>query len=151
MDHNRRILLRTAGIAAAVLTAGGWRLAHAADATNATYDARTTADAMRTMGLSGAAESKDIIIKAPDVAENGASVPIEIASDIPGTDSMVLFIDKNPFPFAGSFDFSKGAVPYVSLRVKIAESSNLRVVATAAGKHYTAVREVKVTIGGCGA
>jgi sulfur-oxidizing protein SoxY len=61
----------------------------------------------------------------------------------------VLF-EKNPFPLAGKFDFAEGAVPFVKLNVKIGESSIVRVVAEAGGKHYTATREVKVTIGGCG-
>jgi sulfur-oxidizing protein SoxY len=77
-------------------------------------------------------------------------VPIDITSNIPGTTAISVFIEKNPFPYTGTFDFSQGAVPYVHLRVKIGESSPVRVVATAGGKHYTAVKEVKVTIGGCG-
>ena len=97
-----------------------------------------------------AEESKAIEIRAPDIAENGAVVPIDITSNIPGTTSISVFIEKNPFPYTGTFDVSQGAVPYVHLRVKIGESSPVRVVVAAGGKHYTAAKEVKVTIGGCG-
>jgi sulfur-oxidizing protein SoxY len=61
-----------------------------------------------------------------------------------------VLIEKNPFPLAGKFDFGEGAVPFVKLNVKMGESSNVRVVAEAGGKHFVAVKEVKVTIGGCG-
>jgi len=114
------------------------------------FEAKSTIDAMRTLGVANAEDSKAIEIRAPDIAENGAVVPIDITSNIPGTTAIAVFIEKNPFPYTGSFDFTQGAVPYVHLRVKIGESSPVRVVVTAGGKHYTSAKEVKVTIGGCG-
>jgi len=114
------------------------------------FEAKSTADAMRALGMGSAEDSKDIQIRAPDIAENGAVVPIDITSSIPGTTAIAVFIEKNPFPYTGTFDVSQGAVPYVHLRVKIGESSPVRVVVTAGGKHYTTAKEVKVTIGGCG-
>jgi sulfur-oxidizing protein SoxY len=77
-------------------------------------------------------------------------VPIDITSNIPGTTSISVFIDKNPFPYTGTFDVSQGALPFVHLRVKIGESSPVRVVVAAGGKHFTTAKEVKVSIGGCG-
>jgi sulfur-oxidizing protein SoxY len=77
-------------------------------------------------------------------------VPIDITSNIPGTESISLFIEKNPSPYVATFDMTKGAVPYVHLRVKIGQSSPVRVVVMAGGKYYQASKEVKVTIGGCG-
>jgi sulfur-oxidizing protein SoxY len=114
------------------------------------FEAKSAIDAMKSLGMTNAEDSKAIQIRAPDIAENGAVVPIDITSDIPGTTAISVFIEKNPFPYTGTFDFSQGAVPYVHLRVKIGESSPVRVVASAGGKYYTAVKEVKVTIGGCG-
>ena len=114
------------------------------------FEAKTTADGMKALGVSNAEDSKDIQIRAPEIAENGAVVPIDITSNIPGTTAISVFIEKNPFPYTGTFDFSQGAMPYVRLRVKIGESSPVRVVATAGGRYYTSVKEVKVTIGGCG-
>jgi sulfur-oxidizing protein SoxY len=114
------------------------------------FDAKTTADAMKALGVTDAAESKDIQIRAPEIAENGAVVPIDITSAIPGTTSISVFVEKNPFPYTGTFDVSQGALPFVHLRVKIGESSPVRVVVAAGGKYFTTAKEVKVTIGGCG-
>jgi sulfur-oxidizing protein SoxY len=114
------------------------------------FEAKSAIDAMKSLGMTNAEDSKAIQIRAPDIAENGAVVPIDITSDIPGTTAISVFIEKNPFPYTGTFDFSQGAMAYVHLRVKIGESSPVRVVAAAGGKYYTAVKEVKVTIGGCG-
>ncbi|MFO1360865.1 MAG: thiosulfate oxidation carrier protein SoxY [Burkholderiales bacterium] len=154
MDRSRRIVLKGAGATgalAAALAAGLLRPGVAAAAWNkAAFDAKTTADAMKALGYAGAVESKDIQIRAPEIAENGAVVPIDITSNIPGTTSISVFIEKNPFPYTGTFDVSQGALPFVHLRAKIGESSPVRVVVTAGGKHFTAAKEVKVTIGGCG-
>ena len=114
------------------------------------FGAKSAADALKTLGASSAAASKDIVIEAPQIAENGAVVPIEVSSNIPGTSSIAVLIEKNPFPLAGRFEFKDGALPYVKLNVKMGETSDVRVVATAGGKHFTASREIKVTIGGCG-
>jgi sulfur-oxidizing protein SoxY len=155
MDMKRRSVLRGAGAAGAMVAAAAAGLvtpatSFAAPLNKAAADAKNTADAMKALGVSGAAESKDIVIKAPDIAENGAVVPIEIESKIPNTESIAVFIDKNPFPYVGTFDVSKSGVPFVALRVKVGESSPVRVVAMAGGKPYTTAKEVKVTIGGCG-
>ena len=77
-------------------------------------------------------------------------VPIEISSAVPGTRALIVVIEKNPFPLAARFDFKEGALPFVKLNVKMQETSDVRVLAEAAGRHYVATREVKVTIGGCG-
>ena len=117
----------------------------------AAFEAKTVAEGMKALGVAGAAESKDIVIRAPDIAENGAVVPIDITSNVPGTTAISVFIEKNPFPYAGTFDFSQGALPFVHLRAKIGESTPVRVVVAAAGgRFHTAAKEVKVTIGGCG-
>ena len=114
------------------------------------FGAKTAADALKNIGASAATPSKDILIEAPQIAENGAVVPIEISSSSPGTTSIAVVIEKNPFPLAGKFDFKEGALPFVKLNVKMGETSDVRVVAVAAGKQFVATREIKVTIGGCG-
>jgi len=114
------------------------------------FGAKTAADALKNIGAAGAAPSKDILIEAPQIAENGAVVPIEISSGIPGTTSIAVVIEKNPFPLAGKFDFKEGALPFVKLNVKMGETSDVRVVAVAGGRQHFATREIKVTIGGCG-
>jgi len=114
------------------------------------FGAKTAADALKSIGATAAAPSKDILIEAPQIAENGAVVPIEISSNIPGTTSIAVVIEKNPFPLAGKFDFKENALPFVKLNVKMGETSVVRVVAVAGGKQFVATREIKVTIGGCG-
>ena len=114
------------------------------------FGAKTAADALKNIGASGAASSKDILIEAPQIAENGAVVPIEISSNVPGTTAIAVVIEKNPFPLAGRFEFKEGALPFVKLNVKMGETSDVRVVAFAGGKQFSATREIKVTIGGCG-
>ena len=154
MNEARRSVVKgiwTIGALASAIAAGLFGPARALAAWNkGAFEAQSAADAMKALGLSNVQDSKDILIRAPDIAENGAVVPIDITSNIPGTTSIAVFIEKNPFPYAGSFDVSQGAVPYVHLRVKVGESSPVRVVVTAGGKHYTSAKEVKVTIGGCG-
>jgi len=114
------------------------------------FGAKTTADALKSLGAAGAQPSKDIAIEAPQIAENGAVVPIEVSSAIPGTTALTVLIEKNPFPLAGRFEFKEGALPFVKLNVKMGETSDVRVLAEAGGRHYSATREIKVTIGGCG-
>jgi sulfur-oxidizing protein SoxY len=148
----RTALKRTGALMATAMAAGLLRPSDAlADWNKGAFESKTVADALKNLKIAAAADTKDIVIRAPDIAENGAVVPIEIQSNIPGTRSIAVLIEKNPFPYAASFDFSQGALPFVALRVKMGETSNVRVVAaTADGKYHAAVKEVKVTIGGCG-
>jgi sulfur-oxidizing protein SoxY len=114
------------------------------------FGAKTPADALKSLGMPSSTPSKDIAIEAPQIAENGAVVPIEISSAIAGTTALVVLIERNPFPLAARFDFKDGALPFVKINVKMGETSDVRVIAEAGGRHYVATREIKVTIGGCG-
>jgi len=114
------------------------------------FESKAVADAMKSLGAVGAAESRDIVITAPDIAENGAVVPIEVTSRIPGTQSISIIAEKNPFPLAATLDFANGAEPYAYVRIKMGQTSNVRAVVKAGGKYFTAAKEVKITIGGCG-
>jgi len=116
----------------------------------AAFEAKTTEEALKAAGVIDPVASASIAIKAPEIAENGAQVPVEITSQLPGTRSIYIFVDKNPQPLAGTFEFREGAEPFVSTRIKMGESSILRVVVQSDGKFLMATREVKVTIGGCG-
>jgi len=104
---------------------------------------------MGAVGGSGAAAG-DIVVKAPDIAENGAVVPVEVTSNIAGTESITLIGEKNSLPMLAAFNFSNGGQGYVSTRIKMGTTSNVRAVVKAGGKTYSAAKEVKVTIGGCG-
>jgi sulfur-oxidizing protein SoxY len=144
-------LRRTAFRYAAALCAGLLLPLRALAAWNKeAFGSKTAADALKGLGIAASAESKEIVIEAPQIAENGAVVPIEVTSQLPNTRSIALVVDKNPFPLVAKFDFAEGALPYVKVNVKLGESSFVRVYAEAGGRHYSAAKEVKVTIGGCG-
>ena len=142
----------SAGILAGLVGSGLLRpgLAMAVDFNRAAFDARSAADALRLIGAAAAETSADIVLKTPEIAENGAAVPIEVISNIPGTTRLSVLVDKNPFPLALQFNFAPPAVARFQAKLKMGESSRLRIVASAGGKHYTVFREVKVTAGGCG-
>lgn len=95
-------------------------------------------------------ESADITLKAPDIAENGAVVPISVKSSIPGVTRIVLLVEQNPTPMAASFNLGEGAKADVSTRIKMGKTSDVIALVEANGKVYAARKNVKVTIGGCG-
>ena len=144
MNHLRRAL--TAALALALVRP----LAALAAWNKEAFGAKTPGDALKNLGVPNAATSSELKIDAPEIAENGAVVPIEISSAIPGTSALIVLIEKNPFPLTARFDFKEGALPFVKLNVKMGETSDVRVVAVAGGKQFVATREIKVTIGGCG-
>ena len=144
----RRGLLKGAGVL--VLAALLKPLAALAAWNKAAFSSKTSADALKSLGTPSAEASGGIVIEAPQIAENGAVVPIEITSNIPGTTSLAVLVEKNPYPLVAKFDFMEGALPFVKINAKMGETSDVRVVATAGGKHYQATKEIKVTIGGCG-
>ena len=155
MNPLRRNLLKSTGAATTVAVAVAAGLLKpsqvlAAEWNKAAFESKNVADALKGMGASGPADSKDIMIKAPDIAENGAVVPVEVTSHIPGTQSIMILVEKNNTPMTADFILSNGAESYVSTRIKMASTSGVRVVVKAGGKSYSAVKEVKVTIGGCG-
>lgn len=156
----RRILLRrkflcTLALSSAYVAtfAAGWlRPVHllAAEWNKAAFDAKVLADALKSIGATSAADSDQIQLKAPEIAENGAIVPVEITSRIPATQTIYIIADKNPQPLVAIFDVTAGMEPFISTRIKMGESSKVRVLVKAGGKFYVATQEVKVTIGGCG-
>lgn len=123
----------------------------AAEWQRAAFSAHTVGEALKAYGSSGSAETREITVNAPEIAENGSRVEIEISCSLPQTRSLAVFADRNPLPLCGILEFSGKALPYARIPLKLAESTRLRVVAkTADGKTHVAWREVKVTLGGCG-
>lgn len=115
------------------------------------FSAEGLAAAMKhSIGTDQIAESDQIKIKAPDIAENGAVVPVTVTSNIPGTDSISIFAEKNATPLTSIFNLSKDTDGYVATRIKMGKTSNVMAVISSGGKYYKAQKEVKVTIGGCG-
>ncbi|MDI6750978.1 MAG: thiosulfate oxidation carrier protein SoxY [Pseudomonadota bacterium] len=155
MDLIRRTVLKGAGatgVLAGLLATGMLKptLAYANEWNAAAFGAKDLDVALKTIGADGAATNPALVMKAPDIAENGAVVPVDVVSNIPNTSSIAILVKKNPFPLAALFEFSNGALADVSVRLKVAETSAIIAIAKADGKTYTAQKEVKVTVGGCG-
>lgn len=152
MNNFRRFFL-TRVLAASTAVAVGFLKplqALAAEWNKVAFDAKTLPEALKGAGLQAATESKEIVIRAPDIAENSAVVPVEVTCKIPGAQSISIFADKNPQPLIAQFNLAEGVEPYISTRIKMGDTGNIRVVVQAGGKNYVATKEVKVTIGGCG-
>ena len=154
MNQRRALMSRSARVAAALAAAGllpQLAFAQAGGWNKAAFDAKTMADLVKAMGGSAPVESKDITITAPDIAENGAVVPVGAATGLAGAKRLLLLIEKNPTVLAAVFDLTDSVEPNINTRVKIAQSSNVFAVAMMAdGRVLYAVKEVKVTLGGCG-
>ncbi len=155
MNIARRTFLKLSGGAGALAAAFAAGLVSsgrvlAANWNKAGFESKALADVMKSLGATGAIESKDIIITAPDIAENGAVVPVAITSKLPNTQQISIVAEKNPFPLAATFDVSGGGEGYVSARIKMGQTSDVWAVVKADGKYFTARKEVKVTVGGCG-
>ena len=102
------------------------------------------------LGSSTLTESSEIEIKAPDIAENGAVVPIQISTALEKVESITIIVEKNPVPLIASFKFGENSIGFVSTRIKMGSTSNVQAVVKADGKLLSAKKEVKVTVGGCG-
>ncbi len=155
MNIQRRQVLKSGGgmaVLAVAIVAGLVRPqdALAADWNNAAFAAKTVGDTVKAMGGASAADSKDIQITAPDIAENGMVVPISVTSNLAKTQSIAILVEKNPSTLSASFDIPDGTDAFVQTRVKMGQSSNVYAVVKADGKYYSAVKEIKVTLGGCG-
>lgn len=114
------------------------------------FDSVTLAEATKNLNINAESQSSQIEIIAPDKAENGAVVQVEINSHIANTESIALFSEKNPTPFVAEYVFSIGALPYVVTRIKMAETCDLKVVVKANNQYFTASKRVEVLENGCG-
>ena len=151
MPSRRQMLQRSAAVAG--LLAGLGLLppaAQAAWAANA-FDAKSLADVARALGLSAPVESKEVSLQGPDIAENGAVVPVNCSSALPGVKRLLILVEKNPSALCAIFEVSESVEPAFATRVKMGQSSNVLAVAVLAdGRVLFAQKEIKVTLGGCG-
>lgn len=149
---NRRALLIRSAATALVATVGSMvttRFAFAAW-NKAAFEAKSMADAYKGLGAAQTAESGDIQILASDIAENGAVVPLQAVSKIPGTTQISFLVEKNPNMLAAVFEIGPDLLPDVTTRIKMGQTSNVTVLVKAGDKFFTATKEIKVTLGGCG-
>lgn len=106
--------------------------------------------ALKALGMEGATESGDINIKAPEIAENGAVVPVTVSTEMEGVTHIAMLVPKNPAPLAAVFTIGEGATATAATRLKMGKTSDLVAIVKTGDKIYTTKQEIKVTIGGCG-
>jgi sulfur-oxidizing protein SoxY len=153
--HNRRELLSHSAAVAAMLAAAGMlpgvAQAQAGGYNTAAFAAKTMPEVMKALGAAAPTESKDVTVTGPDIAENGAVVPVGASSALPGVKRLLLLVEKNPSMLAAMFDVTDAIEANISTRVKMGQSSDVYAVAMMNdGKVLFARKEIKVTLGGCG-
>src|SRR3982075_2003571 len=152
----RRLILQGAG-AVALVGLGNipFGLAPAFAAANDKYPedafkAKSDTDAIKALYGKAAEPSDKVKLDAPEIAENGAVVPISISTTLADVTSIALLVSENPNALAASYKIPTGTVPTVANRIKMAKTSNVIAIVEAGGKLYSATKEVKVSLGGCG-
>ncbi len=150
MKSTRRSALKTTGAFAALVSLGLVTQSQAQAAVDrASFAVKTLDDALKAIGGTPV-NSDQVAVVSPDIAENGAVVPVGVTSKLPNTTEMYIIIEKNPTPFAAAFMIPAGTVADVQTRVKMGQSTNVVAVVKADGKLFSATKETKVTLGGCG-
>jgi sulfur-oxidizing protein SoxY len=154
MNNQRRNVLKTGSgaallsvLAAAGIIKPGMALA---DWNKAAFEAKSMADTLKAIGASGSADSKDVQVTGPDIAENGAVVPVGVTSTLPNVTMVAILIEKNPNALTASFTLPAGTEANVQTRVKMGQTSNVYALVKSDGKFFMATKEIKVTLGGCG-
>lgn len=156
IDAKRRVLLQGSLSAGAIGVAVGAgllapRAVLAAEWPKAAFTATDSATALKDLLGSDATETSDAVkIKAPDIAENGAVVPVTVETDVEGAKSISIIASGNGTPLIASFDLGENAVPFVSTRIKMAKTADVVAVVRTDTGLFSAAKPVKVTIGGCG-
>jgi sulfur-oxidizing protein SoxY len=155
MDHDRRDALRRGGglTLLTLVAAAGWLPRGAAAETwnKDAFSTKTLDETMKALRGSAPVASKDIVFfSTPDIAENGAVVPIGITSNVPKTESIAILVEKNPNMLSAVFDVPAGTEPSLSTRIKMGQTSNVYALVKADGKYFVNSKEIKVTLGGCG-
>ncbi|HNQ76566.1 MAG TPA: thiosulfate oxidation carrier protein SoxY [Pseudothauera hydrothermalis] len=154
MDNRRRNALKAGGalgVLGVLAAAGLITPAMAQTAWNkAAFDAKSIEAALRAIGAGQPADSADILISAPETAENGAAVSVGVLSHLPNTEYMAIMVENNPAMLAASFQIPAGTLADVQTRIKMGQTSNVFAVVKADGRFYMTKKEVKVTLGGCG-
>ena len=150
MKTRREAMKQSAAVAALLATTGLFPL-QARAFTKAAFEAKNVADAVKAFGAGAPAESSGVTITGPDIAENGAVVPLAVSTTLAGVKHLLILVEKNPNALVAKFDVSDAVEPNFSTRAKMGQSSDVYAVAiTNDGKALFAKKEVKVTLGGCG-
>ena len=154
VEHKRRTVIKGALATGLLGLAASWgllgNLAYAARP-QAAFDAEDVPEALKALfGDQAAQENGMVTVKAPDIAENGAVVPVRVTANMQNVESIAIIVPKNPAPMVASFDLQPGTIPEVSVRIKMGTTSDVIALVKSNGQVLSAAKEVKVTIGGCG-
>jgi len=150
MNNARRVALKTTGAFATLVSLGIITQSQAQAAVDrASFQVKTLEEALKAIGGT-AANSDQVSVVSPDIAENGAVVPVGATSKLPNTTEIYLIVEKNPTPLAAGFMIPAGTAADVQTRLKMGQSTNVVAVVKADGKLFSATKETKVTLGGCG-
>ena len=155
MDTTRRIILKATMAAGTLAVAAGANLLTPSTVLAAwpakAFKAKKMDVAMNVMtGNAKATPSADIIVKAPDIAENGAVVSVEVKTTLPKVESISIYVPVNAFPLSASYILSNQMETAITGRIKMAKTADIVAMVKSNGKLYTAKKGVKVTLGGCG-
>ncbi|MEP6823473.1 MAG: thiosulfate oxidation carrier protein SoxY [Ramlibacter sp.] len=151
MQTRRETLKQSATVAGLLASTGLFPRIVQAAWNKTAFDAKSVADVAKAFGASAPVESKDVVLTGPDIAENGAVVPLAVSTTLPGVKYLLVLVEKNPNTLVAKFDVGPDVEANFSTRAKMGQSSDVYAVAiTADGKALFAKKEVKVTLGGCG-
>jgi len=151
MQTRREMMAHSATVVGLMAAAGLLPTAAQAEWNKGAFAAKSLDDVVKALGGSAPAQSGDVTITGPDIAENGAVVPVGASSTAAGVKRLALLVEKNPAALAAVFELTDAVEPSVNTRVKMGQSSNVYAVAMMAdGKVLYAAKEIKVTLGGCG-
>jgi sulfur-oxidizing protein SoxY len=149
--QTRRETLKHSAAVAGLLASTGLFPQYAQAFEKVAFEAKSVAEALKALGVGAPVESKDVTITGPDIAENGAVVPLAVSTALPNAKRLLLMVEKNPSALVAMFNITPEIEASFATRSKMGQSSDVYAVAiTADGKAFFAKKEVKVTLGGCG-
>jgi sulfur-oxidizing protein SoxY len=149
MNQQRRSLLKYSAVFGLMASAGLISVAQAQEWNKAAFEGKNLDEVFKILGAGTPDKSGAITLNAPDIAENGAVVPVGITTTLKA-EQMAILVEKNPSSLAAQFFIPAGTEPFVTSRIKMGQTSNVYGLVKADGKWSMAVKEVKVTLGGCG-
>ena len=155
IDLNRRKALQAGGGMGLLALFGGFSLLRSSDAlaewNKAAFSSKAVDEALTGLGATSPENNAVFIqLTVPEIAENGAVVPVTVACSLPNVEQISILVDKNPNVLAASFTIPQGTEALVTTRVKMGQTANVVAIVKADGKFYRTAKEVKVTAGGCG-
>ena len=147
----REALARGAALAGLMASAGLWPTLARAEWNATAFESKVVNDAIKALGGAVPVESQDVTLTGPDIAENGAVVPVAVATGLKGVKRLLILVEKNPAVLSAAFDVTDAVDANIATRVKMGQTSNVYGVAMMGdGKVLFAQKEIKVTLGGCG-